>query len=64
MRENDEVIGNFLVWLKGAHAPATVMSYGYALNSLRKYLVENRLVLKRCTLDDLTKYLQWMENKG
>ena len=64
MRENDEAIGNFLVWLKGAHSPATVLSYGYALNSLKKYLVENKLFLKACTLDDLTRYLQWMENRG
>lgn len=64
MRENDEVVGNFLVWLKGAHAPATVLSYSYALNSLKKFLVEHKLILKGCTLDDLTTYLQWMENKG
>jgi len=64
MQENEEIISSFLVWLKGAHSPATVLSYNYALNSLKKYLVENRLVLKTCTLDDLTRYLQWMENKG
>lgn len=64
MPENDEVISNFLVWLRGAHAPATVLSYNYALNSLKKYLTENKKILKDCTLDDLTRYIQWMENRG
>jgi len=43
---------------------ATVASYRNALASLMKYLDEIDRELLECSLDDFSKYIIWLENKG
>lgn len=62
--DNQVVFEQFLRWLGGAHAKATVSSYKFALNGLNRYLDPLGKEIEKCTLDDLTGYLQWMENRS
>ncbi len=54
----------FLIWLSGGHTKATVQSYYWALHNLRKYLDIIQKDITECTLNDLTAYIQHLENKG
>jgi len=61
---SESTIDRFLVWLQGSRSEATVESYSYAFYSFRKYLEEIGKIPEQCTLDELSQYALWLENRG
>lgn len=58
------VFDQFLKWLGGSRSKETVKSYRFALYGLDKYLDQRGLYIEKCTLDDLSSYIQDMENRA
>ena len=64
MHRNDEILRDFLRWLNSGHTKATVQSYSDGLRNLRHWLYAEQKAIIGLTLNDITRYSEYLQNRG
>jgi site-specific recombinase XerD len=61
---NQEIINQFLVWLRAGHSKETVSSYFWGLHQFENWLDKSRKEITALTIPDFSNYLLSLENRG